>query len=264
MYADRKTLTKHYYQREESAELKALNSHCLRKKCNGLRVMYWNMHGFVETRDIPNYASILYDILSRIQPDLFAVVEYTPFAPHDMLCTLFPYFHAQSGIALYATRPFTHVGTVSVSPGRYVSDYIITDDPVHLYVTHLSPSDIQDRIAGIKALTDYKQKNRHEHVVLVGDFNHVDAREMPDRQKYMKSYAERNGTDYMNIFTEIDRDFCDTFKKLTVPPPCSTHWTGTRIDFAFVTKNIMPTSSYICHTTLSDHLPIITDLTLRS
>lgn len=244
--------------------LQRLNRYCIRRSRStvGLRVMFWNMHGFVETRSVFEYNRKLWAVLQRVQPDLLAMAEHTPFGPHAMLCQMFPYFHVQSGLALYSKAPFRHVTTQQLTPARYLSDYMVTGDGVHVYLTHLSPTDAQERMQGITEILRYKEDRGHTDVILVGDFNQPDVREMSDRDQYLESYRSRTGDDYINIFEQLDEQFCDSFLSMGAVCPQSTHWTGTRIDFIFLSMGLTATHACVYHTTLSDHLPVITDVAM--
>lgn len=255
----RQPLTEHYYRMEQRPEIKAFNRYCYRPpSASGLRILSWNMHGFLEARRMPHYESELQVILDQVRPDMFAMVEHSLCAPHEMLSRIFPYYHMHHNIALYSKTPFRYVCSEKLDSSRYMSDYILGGQ-LHLYITHLCPYEQSARLDNIKKILDYKEKHGHGDVILVGDFNHVDSREYLE---YPEKYNSRTGGEYINIFAEsgLDKVFCDSFGALSAPSPTSTHWTGTRIDYVFVTANIYPIGSYIYHTILSDHLPIIVDL----
>ena len=255
----RQPLTEHYYRMEQRPEIQALNRYCYRPAGQrALRILSWNMHGFQEARRRPHYEEALQTILGQVQPDMFAMMEHSLFAPHEMLSRIFPYYHMHHVLALYSKTPFQYVGSAELTPGRYLSDYVVGDD-VHLYITHLCPCEQSVRLDGIKKILEYKAYHGHRDVILVGDFNHVDSREYLE---YPEKYSSRTGEAYINIFAEsgFDKIFCDSFIASMAPTPTSTHWTGTRIDYVFITANIHPIGSYLYHTILSDHMPIIVDL----
>lgn len=259
-YTARRALVKLYEEMEESIELQKLNKYCVRQNYDGLRVMFWNMHGFVETRIIYNYEVQLQSVLTSVQPDILALAEHNTFAPHDMLCRMFPYFHMHRNLAIYSKNPFQYITTIAISPGRYLSDYIVTANQTHLYLTHLDPCSQNNRDTAAKEILKYKINSDHADVILVGDFNQPDSREMSDKEQYITHFKSRTNTEYINIFEHFDQSFCDSFMTLGIQPPSSTHWTGTRIDFTFLTSNLYALRSYVYHTKLSDHLPVITDV----
>lgn len=98
----RQPLTEHYYRMEQKPEIQALNRYCYRANDAGLRILSWNMHGFIEMRRMPHYEQALQTMLGQVCPDVFAMVEHSMFAPHEMLSRNFPYFHMCHDLALYS------------------------------------------------------------------------------------------------------------------------------------------------------------------
>ena len=269
LYTSKHKLEQHY--KKSEIGLQYLNQQTERSQqlYDALRIVSWNMHGFQETRDIPDYEQQLQYFLEHVKPDVLVIIEHNMRAPHQLLSNYLPYYHMHACMAVYSRIPFRYVNdlTLDHSGNRKMVHYRFTRSSVNLYITHLSPYSQNCREESIRRIMNYHKELGSVNTILVGDFNHVDIREMPDKVKYLAELNDRTGILYRNVIEDLEPTFMETFNAIGAQPPYSTHWTGTRIDYIFVTKaaDIMPIGSYVYHSILSDHLPIISDfISLKS
>lgn len=161
---------------------------------DALRVMEYNVGGWYigSGTNVPASADAAwYDlqtgIISRQDADILCICEYwSQFSQagrtaQSVLLPYYRYIHEESGTAQYYGRAIcsrypiisytTHVYTGDTS-GRYYDEAVINykNEPVHIFVTHLHPSDIPKRIEQAEELHTYVQ-TLTEPFIICGDFN---------------------------------------------------------------------------------------------
>jgi endonuclease/exonuclease/phosphatase family metal-dependent hydrolase len=244
--------------KKNELQLQGLNAYTI--KGSYFRVATWNVHGFIEFRDVYDYAQQFAKFLQITNPEVLVLLEYTPFGPTHLL-NHYPYQYIYNGIGVFSKVPFSPVKNIDLGEGdRYLVHCNFSS--WDLYASHLSPYSQTERLKAVGRIITYRKEHGHKNVIWLGDFNHVDVKEMTsgEEKEYISQHDARTGEKYVNIFDVVKERFWDSFEGST--PPSSTHWTGTRVDYIMVHKksNIVPIRSSIYHTVLSDHLPVIMDI----
>jgi len=111
-----------------------------------------------------------------------------------------------------------------------------------IYNTHLEVSNADDRQAFTDIIVN-KLSTNPKNKILMGDFNST-----RDEYPFNKITSSK---------------FVDMFTKKNLEPPSYTTWTGTEIDFIFLSEGIQSSDilgCFVVHTPVSDHLPIFIDI----
>ena len=143
-----------------------------------------------------------------------------------------------------------------------------------IYGTHLEVHDKSwnesKRVSEIKELLTYTSTDTNENIIIAGDLNAVRKEDyqykifgkamwpLLVRENRLRGYP----TPTKALDTLKANGFIDSFTKTDSSNPRFTVWTGTAVDFIFLSPqwNLPLAGSYIYYNGASDHLPVILDI----
>lgn len=251
IYGGKTVLMKHFYEKEQS--LQWLNSFCIKK---GIRVATFNVHAFHEAR---NNVTQFQTTIRQLDADILSIVEFSVFGELNWFANMgYIHFASYGTLMLFSRYPITgYTGITSNGRPIMYATISLNSTQISLCLVHFHPENQDVRMLNAKDLME-----NFDPDIVMGDFNHVCSSEVDN--EFIERFKTRTKTKYNEKLLKLLKAWrTDSFNGMKFP--YSTHWSGTRIDYILYNRStIVPHGSYVWHTTVSDHLPVLMDFTPKS
>lgn len=226
-----------------------------------IRLMSFNIHLFLDAKNIANHESIYADV-QAVNPDV-VVFQESPdtltrdrYLPVDERMASMGFEHilrcngeeyAELGNVLYSKLPLSGIISQKFRQNDrcFVSGIVeFKGKQLRITGTHLAVSQASHRLDQMTQLVSFHQSLMKSSHIIMADFNAwFSSKEL--------QYARHFG-------------FMDSFDAKGWERPNFTCWTGTSIDFILICPKVQLeweiSGSYVYYTVSSDHLPIIIDM----
>jgi endonuclease/exonuclease/phosphatase family metal-dependent hydrolase len=236
---------------------RGLNQWIPAKPSNCLRLLTFNVHYFRDHHGNSN-ADQVFQTIREIGADLVLLNEM----PHTLSRLVYEKYDAimrqmgyssvvrafaesfeELGNVLYSKNPFVETFAFPIAGGSrsVAAGSLKIDDNEFLFVgSHLAVGNENHRMQNVQSIWEFlvSLPKTYRNTFLMGDFN-----SWPNSD--VLKYCRKMGF----------HDACPN-------PPKVTCWTGTRIDYILHRDPSQLTNYYTYYTSISDHLPIITDVHL--
>lgn len=260
----------------------------MQKKENILRIASYNILGGGKTR-----LDSISKVITEINPDicgLLEAVEWQNDIKHykDIANNLgYSFFNlgvanSKYNIAIFSKVLLT-IKTIKKGIQHVVLEASVESGPfkdLHIFFVHLSPISEDNRLLEIEELLKYIEKL--SEVIIIGDFNSLSPHDPYNQEELLKIFKENKVTKYgtqilrFDVIKKIESSgLADAANYLNYPFTASTptpsnqdinHIANIRIDYAFLTKNILQHLKNIeifknnIADEASDHYPLFIDL----
>lgn len=269
------------------------------KNENSIRVMTYNIFAWMNPNGRKNSKGII-SVIKEINPDILITEELvlfdeqkikTEFAAlgyvQSVFCDTFDdeWQGAPVGNMIFSKYPLEDIhvqsfradlaGKSQEKRGYIQATAVLPHEKkITLFGTHLDVWDDSGELRDqeVTELINAIGSSRDNYII-AGDFNSVrkeDYNYLVNGKRawdiLTESTVERTGLPPATLALDLlkQHGFTDSFSKINLRSPRFTVWTGTAVDFIFLNKNwnLPVLGSYVHYNAESDHLPIVTDISL--
>jgi endonuclease/exonuclease/phosphatase family metal-dependent hydrolase len=264
---------------------------CQKRKSNDtLRIISYNVHSWkniqhtnTEVENLELFRAIDADVicLQEVVNDEKFISQVTAIFPNTYFCPTMTRYDGGFGNMILSKHPIISKSFQCISSDTFEKRCVmkITIDPgencnlINIYNCHLDVYDAteQTRLKQMEQIYKFMQEQEGEYTksILCGDFNSIHSKDYSiekwkdilaqDQERQVKTLEIAQNY----IRTQMQLKHCFALKKYWVP---LTVWSGRVVDYIFFGKSwsqneIIEASLFF--TDISDHLPVIADITLR-
>lgn len=259
------------------------------KSKNTIRFMTYNVHGF----NSKNWKDTTEDIflqIKKIDPDIFGIQEMHLGCPDRQTMYGYKEKFEKMGYIVKFSRCFVNIiGSkydfdveeldIGIGTGllhrcalmgkNFKIDCVknkLTVCTTHLEVSdkmgHLRTTQINSILTKIDNMVDNTVASDGSHIVIMGDFNSLRRADYnTEKWNLIVSVDKKRGIETVQDALPIieAHRYIDSFIAHESEIPTVTVWTDRRVDYTYI-KNVTVDDTFVVKTGLSDHYPVVTDL----
>lgn len=251
-----------------------------------IRVMTYNVHGF-NSKDWKDTTEDIFSQLKIINPDIFGIQEIHLGCPDRQTINEYKETFERMGYKIKFSQCFVNVvgskydfdvEELDIGIGTGIlrrcaligKNFQITnnvDNNLIVCTTHL---EVSDKMAHLRTtqiqsiLSKINAQSSAGKVLIIGDFNSLRKNDYDKNQwnEIVLIDKKRGVKTIQDVIPIIENyQYVDSFVSHKSIIPSVTVWTDRRVDYIY-TKNINVNNTFLINTGLSDHYPVIADVSI--